>query len=97
MINNNVKLGDTVKLITYTGSNEILCIGDEGIVVEIIGFNNLIGIDWGKNIDGHTCDGTCTDTYGWRVSCQSIKIINKFGEPIKIIKMDVLNKLEQYY
>ena len=90
-IESNFNIGDTVIVVSDT-MNAVLQKGDKGVIV-LIDNGGWIGVDWYKNVCGHTCSNTCVDTHGWIVSPEKIKKTNDY------IKMNdhILKELEQYY
>lgn len=59
-------VGDTVMLIeNYPDDNDELVEGDVGTVVGYMDDYNWVRVDWGRDISGHDCDGTCEDGQGW--------------------------------
>lgn len=52
----------------HPSGNPILNAGDIGTVVHIYKRSlPPVGVDWGRDVYGHMCDGHCTDQHGWAV------------------------------
>lgn len=65
MLLNEPALGRKI-VITRDIDNSGIKIGDIGIIVSIFGTKpQSIGVDFGRDIHGHDCDGECEYGYGW--------------------------------
>ena len=72
------KVGDRVKCIRNTWSIPIL--NEYGTVCNIIEdfFGSyVVGINFDKYIDGHSCSGHCKDGYGWNLEPSEIKLVEE--------------------
>ena len=59
------KIGDTVRCTcAYCGNEHVK---DQIGTVCLVYGNNDYGIDFGKYVDGHACNGTCIEGHGWSV------------------------------
>ena len=78
------KLGDKVVLIVDS-YNIRLEKESIGIIVEEEDIETMsegyIGVDWGKNVQGHTCNRNCKDGNGWRVPAKDLKLNNLLCYP----------------
>lgn len=68
---NKFKLGDTVKCTCAYSGNEY--IKDQIGTVCHIYSKYEYGIDFGKDVDGHTCVGACIDGHGWAIPAKYLE------------------------
>ncbi len=47
-----------------------------GVVVHISGAK--IGVDWGEDVDGHTCEHRCKPGFGWYVNNTDLRKVIVF-------------------
>lgn len=65
------KIGDIVKCTdTYEGNN---LIKDQIGTVCRIKDTDIYGVDFGKDVKGHSCSGTCGYGHGWEISSKYLK------------------------
>ena len=76
------KLGDKVKCIKSYYGNKLIKVGITGKIVHLADTSSSIGVEWKKDIGGHTCNKNCKDKYGYYVSKENIQLISS-GEPNK--------------
>ncbi len=76
-------IGDRVILLKdHPDSNEHLVEGDIGVVMGYTEYSHWVHVDWGRDINGHTCDHTCKDGQGWDCEESILKlVIEKDFEP----------------
>lgn len=68
-------VGDIVRLVVDAPErNHELKIGDVGIIVDINGGLPPIGVDWGRNVNGHDCIGRAIYGNGWYVGKTDIEL-----------------------
>lgn len=68
LLSEKFRIGDLVALNCYKpDGNSAIKMGDIGTVVWIRDGVN-IGVDWGKDVDGHDCEGHCEYGRGWNVN-----------------------------
>lgn len=68
---NKFKLGDTVKCTcAYSGNEDVK--DQIGTVCHIYSESEY-GIDFGKDVDGHTCVGKCIDGHGWAIPAKYLE------------------------
>lgn len=61
------EIGEEVfSVVDHPSASIYILSGDHGIISEIVG-SSVVGVDWCKNVGGHTCGGHCQDGFGWRV------------------------------
>lgn len=73
-------VGDQVVLIKSNGvNNSNIHVGDVGIVCNVLSgtLNGVYGVDWGHDVDGHDCEGTCDFGNGWNVYGSRIKLLSE--------------------
>ena len=73
-------VGDQVVLIKSDGvNNSNIHVGDVGIVCRVLPgyFAGIYGVDWGHDVDGHSCGGTCVFGNGWNVRGSRIKLLSE--------------------
>lgn len=82
---NKFKLGDTVKCLhAYCGNERIK--DQIGIVCHIYSENEY-GINFGKDVDGHTCAGSCINGYGWAVTARCLESVSLKNTKVIIYAM----------
>lgn len=60
------RIGDIVMLLEDApDENECLHKGDIGVVVKNYQFDPFVCVDWGKDVNGWDCFGSCPDGQGW--------------------------------
>lgn len=64
------KVGDVVVCNSILDDAERV-FGLRGVVVHISG--TRVGVNWAKDIDGHTCGQRCPNRYGWYVNNTDLK------------------------
>lgn len=71
---NDYYVGQIVELLVdHPDNNKKLRAGDFGIVCNVEDFEGeIIGVNWQRNIDGHSCSGTCEFGKGWNVGVKDI-------------------------
>ena len=68
---NKFKIGDTVKCTcAYQGNERVK--DQIGTVCLIYGHKDY-GIDFGKDVGGHTCNDTCIDRHGWAIPAEYLE------------------------
>lgn len=73
-------VGDQVVCIKSDGvHNTNIHVGDVGIVRNVLSveFSGVYGVDWGHDVDGHDCRGTCDFGNGWNVHESRIKLLSE--------------------
>lgn len=74
-------VGDKVVCIESNGvNNSNIHVGDVGIVCDATFsgvFAGIYGVDWGHDVDGHDCMGTCAFGNGWNVYGSRIKLLSE--------------------
>lgn len=74
----NFQIGDRVRAITNIGGYDaFINEGDEGVVVAFGKTSNNPGVDWGRDIGGHTCYGTCPIGHGRIVFPKHIELVTE--------------------
>lgn len=71
------QIGDVVQLLVDNpDNNECLHIGDTGTAVYIDTYKGEygIGVDWGRDIEGHSCNSCCEYGNGWNVDCDQLTL-----------------------
>ena len=66
------KVGDVVLM---TGSHDGRFFKTPGTVCNILP-NDTYGVDFGTNVEGHDCAGTCPNRYGWNIHNSNLKLIS---------------------
>ena len=91
------KVGDRV-----VGIGRVCGYSIDGVSGIIKGFDsswNTIGVEFDKNVDGHTLDGLCIGGYGYWVNKESIKLLPRTkDEEIKLLQQenkDLQDKLDK--
>lgn len=65
MLLNESALGRKVVIIRDI-DNPMIKIGDTGVIVSIFGTKpQSVGVDFGRDVDGHNCGGCCERRQGW--------------------------------
>lgn len=71
------QIGDVVQLLVDNpDNNEFLHAGDTGTAVYIDTYKGeyFIGVDWGRDIEGHSCNACCEYGNGWNVDCDQLTL-----------------------
>jgi len=71
MTRTKFKVGDRV---IYTGIDSKLKEGYTGTIVNIWDYDQVLGIDWDKDVDGHTCEGKAKHNHGWNIHASEAKL-----------------------
>lgn len=82
MIEDRFQIGDRVRLVkrpSYVPCQ--LKEGAEGVVVAIGVPWESYGVDWGRDIWGHSCNGTCPDGHGYFVATEYIELVAEILAP----------------
>lgn len=79
--------GDTVVcLVDHPANNDFIMAGDTGTVVAYA--NGIAYVDWGRNVDGHSCDGRCPYGNGWNVVDGKVELLAQ-DAPFNIQPSDI--------
>lgn len=91
---NTFRVGDVVTLRNWreVGSdyNRSFHEGISGTVCALREDGERVGVRWESNVNGHTCDGNCSDGYGWYVYAKYLKFADL---PSTISESDILEIL----
>ena len=80
MKKHEVKIGMRVKVTKIVSDSEKV-LGKTGTVVKMHLRGNSFGIEFDKEIVGHSCDGTCKSGHGWFVFPEALEeVIEEFEE-----------------
>lgn len=67
------QVGDlVVAAVNYPQRNHSIPKDTEGVVCDIDG--DMIGVDWGFEVGGHSCTDNCTYGHSWYVETREIKL-----------------------
>ena len=84
------KIGDRVKLKERFGINcspsfqEKAKVGDEGVVCDLKPYLG-VGVNFGRDIGGHNCNGTCPPRYGQFLCSEHLELVRGLEEPISFM------------
>lgn len=66
-------IGDTVVcMVDHPDNNDFIMAGDTGTV--LFCDHGIVGVDWGRNVDGHDCDRRCPYGNGWNVKESKVEL-----------------------
>ncbi len=83
---NKFKLGDTVKCTcAYSGNENIK--DQIGTVCHIYSESEY-GVDFGKDVEGHTCVGKCIDGHGWAIPARYLEYVTLKNTKVIIYAME---------
>lgn len=83
---NKFKLGDRVKCTCAYSGNE--CVKDQIGTVCHIYSESEYGIDFGKDVEGHTCVGKCIDGHGWAIPARYLEGVSFKNTKVIIYVME---------
>lgn len=79
------KAGDyVVLLVDEPDENRWLHTGDTGVVLRV-DEEEIVMVDWQRDVSGHTCGGMCDSGHGWNVVMSDVSVIhNDFYDDSKL-------------
>lgn len=81
------KVGDRVRYIIEGGNGARIRVGDTGTVCEV--GKSCIGVEWDRNVGGHSCQGKAKIGHGWNVMRECLELLNGASEPEDDSKFEV--------
>ena len=79
------KVGDRVRYIVGGGAGTRIRIGDTGTVCNVD--KSCIGVEWDRNVGGHSCQGKAKIGHGWNVMRECLEIENRRFEVGDIVRV----------
>ena len=80
------KVGDRVRYIVEGGAGTRIRVGDTGTVCVV--YKSYIGVEWDRNVGGHSCQGKARVGHGWNVFRECLELGDsrfKVGDIVRVI------------